>query len=408
MVRLGAYVVAFAYVSINTSAEYLRLSRTEETIKRLAAIVESCDDAIIGETLDGTIVSWNPGAERIYGYSTDEAQGRPRAILVPPDCPDEETEAFARVRGGERVDCLETVRRTKDGRTIAVSLRVSPIEDSQGRIIGVSTIARDITDRKRAEKELEELNERLEGAVEDLTRANKELQNFAHITAHDLKTPLRAITTLADWLSTDYAERLDERGREQIGLLVTKARQMAALIDDILEYSRLGQETADKQQLDLNAIVSAVITEIAPPENIRISTEGELPTIMAGKTHAIQIFQNLIGNAVKYMDKPDGRIIVGCTEQNGSWKFSVADNGPGIEPKHFERVFEMFQTLAPREGIDSTGIGLSIVKKLVELDGGRVWVESTPGQGSTFFFTLPRQMGQARTKPQQTGVSTCN
>ncbi len=247
-----------------------------------------------------------------------------------------------------------------------------------------------IAERKRAEEELEESNKRLESAVGEMERANKELRDFAHIAAHDLKTPLRAIGTLADWISTDYADKFDEHGKEQIGLLVTKSKQMAALVDDILRYSRLGREDSKKERVDLNAAVSAVIGEIAPPQNIEVSVEDKLPTLLCGKTHIVQIFQNLIGNAVKYMDKPRGRIQVGCTEQDGFWRFSVSDNGPGIEREHFEKIFQMFQTLEPRKGVESTGIGLAIVKKLVELNGGGVQVESTPGEGSTFFFTLPK------------------
>jgi len=410
VLRLGAYVVAFGYVSINTSAEYLRLTRTEETISRLAAIVKSSDDAIIGESLDGAIESWNPGAESMYGYSAEQVQGQPGSLLVPADRSDEEVKILARIKDGRRVDCFETVRRKANGELIDVSLRICPIEDSHGQVVGVSTIARDIAERKRAEKALEDLNERLEFAVGELTRANKELQDFAHIAAHDLKTPLRAITTLAEWISADCADKLDGQGKEHVRLLVTKAKQMAALIDDILRYARLGRELAGKSdpalcrtELDLNTVVAALVAEIAPPGNIQVNVESTLPTLTCSKTHIIQIFQNLIGNAVKYMDKPDGRIVVGCAEQDGFWRFSVADNGPGIERRYFEKIFQMFQTLAPRQGVESNGIGLAIVKKLVELNGGRVWVESTPGQGSTFFFTLPRRMGAACPKLPQSG-----
>jgi signal transduction histidine kinase len=253
-----------------------------------------------------------------------------------------------------------------------------------------------IAERERAEKKLEELNSHLESAVDDLERANKELQNFAHIAAHDLKTPLRAIGTLAAWLSTDYADKFDEQGKEQVALLVTKAKQMTALVDEVLRYSRLGRENSKAEQVDLNAVVSAVIKEVAPPENIEVSVEDGLPTLLCGRTHLVQIFQNLIGNAVKYMDKPKGWIRVGCTEQDGFWTFSVSDDGPGIERRYFEKIFQMFQTLGPRDGPESTGIGLAIVKKLVELNGGRVWVESQPGEGTTFFFILPKRMGVER------------
>jgi len=391
LIRLGAYVVAFSYVSINTAAEYLRLTQTEEAVMRLAAIVESSDDAIIGKVLDGTIVSWNLGAKNIYGYSAEEAQGQSGSFLVPPDRLDEEVKILGKIKKGQRVDCFETVRKKKDGELIDVSLSISPIEDSHGKTIGISTIARDITERKQAEEELERLNKHLESAVRELKRVNKELQEFAHIAAHDLKAPLRSIRTLAYWISTDYADKFDERGKKQVQHLVKRVRQMSALIDDILQYSRLGQSDPKKEQVDLNTVLSEEIAGIDPPENIEVTVENKLPVLMCEKTQMIQVFQNLLSNAVKYMDKPKGQIKVGCVEQEGFWKFSVSDNGPGIDEKYFEKIFNMFQTLSPQDGVESTGIGLSTVKKIAELNGGRVWVESEVGKGSTFLFTLPKQ-----------------
>ena len=263
----------------------------------------------------------------------------------------------------------------------------------------VNTYGLDITERRKAEDALEELNRHLESANLELARTNKELQEFAHIAAHDLKTPLRAIGTLADWISTDYAEKFDEQGKEQVRLLVTRAKQMTALIDDILQYSTAGQKIQKSQPVDLNALVAEVIAEIAPPEGIEVVTEKELPTIMGKKTHIAQIFQNLVGNAVQHMNKPRGYVGISCVEQRDFWQFSVADDGPGIEARYFEKIFKIFQTLGPREGVESTGIGLSIVKKLVELNNGCVWVESQVGKGSTFLFTLPKQ---------QQGVASAN
>jgi len=248
---------------------------------------------------------------------------------------------------------------------------------------------RNITERLLAEQELEKLNKDLESAVWELRRANKELQEFAYITAHDLKTPLRGIGTLANWISTDYADKFDEKGKKQVKLLVEKAKQMSALIDDILQYSRLGHNSPETRPVDLNTVLSEVIAGIDPPENIQIIITNELPVLICEKTQIIQVFQNLLSNAVKYMDKPEGQIKVGCIEQDGFWKFSIADNGPGIEEKYFKKIFKIFQTLSPNDRVDSTGIGLSIVKKIVELNAGIVWVESQPGKGSTFFFTMP-------------------
>jgi PAS domain S-box-containing protein len=266
-----------------------------------------------------------------------------------------------------------------------------PVLDSEGhprKWIGACV---DITKRKKAEKSLEKLNIDLESSVRELSRANKELEEFAYIAAHDLKRPLRGIGTLADWLVTDYADKFDEEGKEQVRLLTARAKQMSALIDGILQYSSLGQSDQKKQRVDLNAVLSEVISRIAPPENIEIAVENELPALMCERTHIIQVFHNLLNNAVQYMDKPKGQIKVGYAEEDDSWRFGVADNGPGIEQRHFERIFKIFQTLSPRDGVGSTGIGLSIVRKIAELNGGRVWVESEVGQGSTFFFTLPRQ-----------------
>ncbi|MCK4820853.1 GHKL domain-containing protein, partial [bacterium] len=160
-------------------------------------------------------------------------------------------------------------------------------------------------------------------------------------------------------------------------------------IDDILQYSSIEQSDPEKQQIDLNTVLSEVITGIYPPENIEMTVENELPALMSEKTHMIQLFQNLLSNAVKYMDKPRGLIKVGCVRENGFWKFSVSDNGPGIEKRHLGRIFQIFQTLASRDKYESTGIGLTVVKKIVETYGGKIWVESEPGSGSTFFFTLP-------------------
>jgi len=261
------------------------------------------------------------------------------------------------------------------------------------KIIGILASAlRGEEERRMAEQELDKLNKDLESANHELTRANKELQEFAYITAHDLKTPLRAIGTLVDWISTDYADTFDEEGRKQARLLVEKAEQMSALIDDILQYSRLGQEGQLKRQVDLNQLVSEMITGIAPPDNIQITIKNNLPVLMCDKTQITQIFQNLVSNAIKYIDKPEGHIEIYCVDQEGFWKFGVSDNGPGIEDKYFDKIFQIFQTLAPRNGTENTGIGLSIVKKLVELNKGKVWIESTVSQGTTFFFTLPKSL----------------
>lgn len=286
------------------------------------------------------------------------------------------------------IDNSEKVLLNSEGQEIPILKTVLPIT-LEGEDVYLEAFV-DITERKQAEQELEKLNKDLESAVWELRRANKELQEFAYITAHDLKTPLRGIGTLADWLSTDYADKFDKEGKKQVKLLVGKAKQMSALIDDILQYSKLGHTSPEKRQVDLNNVLSEVIAGIEPPENIEIIIENELPVLICEKTQIMQVFQNLLGNAVKYMDKPEGQIKVGCVEQDGFWKFSIADNGPGIDEKYHKKIFKIFQALSTKNRVDSTGIGLSIVKKIVELNAGIVWVESELGKGSTFFFTIPK------------------
>jgi len=248
----------------------------------------------------------------------------------------------------------------------------------------IIAIARDVTERKRAEEHKARL-------LEEVKSANEELKDFAYVVSHDLKAPLRGVSTLANWLSTDYADKLDEQGREQINLLLGRVERMHNLIDGILAYSRVGHAKEKQVRVNLNELVPEVIDMVAAPQNIKITIENELPVIECGQTRIIQVFQNLLSNAVKYMDKPKGQIKVGCAEQNGFWKFSVADNGRGIEEKHFKKIFKIFQTLSPRDESESTGVGLTVVKKIVELYGGKIWVQSKPGKGSTFFFTLPKQ-----------------
>jgi PAS domain S-box-containing protein len=245
-------------------------------------------------------------------------------------------------------------------------------------------------ERKKAEVVLEKLNTDLELTVRELIRTNKELQEFAYITAHDLKTPLRGIGTLAEWLSTDYADKFDEQGQKHVKLLAERAKRTDKLVDSILQYSSAGQLREEQEQVDLNTVLPEIICEIDPPENIEITLDNKLPVLMCKKTHIRQVFYNLLSNAVKHMDKEKGQIKVGCLEENGFWKFSVADNGPGIDQKYFKKIFKIFQMLSPTDETESTGIGLSIAKKIVKMNAGRIWVESKVGEGSTFFFTVPK------------------
>ena len=215
---------------------------------------------------------------------------------------------------------------------------------------------RDITVQKRAEEVQAQL-------LEQIQNVNGELKDFAYVVSHDLKAPLRGIKSLADWISTDYADKFDEEGAEQMALLVNRVDRMHNLIDGIMQYSRVRRVVEEQEEIDLNELIPGVIDMVSAPENIEITTDENLPTITCERTRITQIFENLLSNAVKFMDKPKGRVHTGCSDDGDFWKFSISDNGPGIEQQHFERVFRIFQTLQSRDEFESTGVGLTLVKK---------------------------------------------
>lgn len=225
--------------------------------------------------------------------------------------------------------------------------------------------------------------------VSELAAVNQELKDFAYIVSHDLKAPLRGIASLADWLQNDYADRFDEEGRDMLQLIRGRVRRMSDLIDGVLQYSRVGRVREHQTQINLRGLLHEIIDMIAAPQGIQITIDTELPTLWAEKTQIQQIFQNLVSNAVKYMGKPRGEIHIGHSEIEGYWEFYVRDTGVGIEPRHFHKVFQIFQTLVPRDQSESTGVGLAIVKKIVETYGGKIWLTSEIGKGSTFYFTFP-------------------
>ncbi len=243
-------------------------------------------------------------------------------------------------------------------------------------------------------------------ANRDLDHINKELRDFAQIVSHDLKAPLRGIRSLTDWIVNDYGDQFDEEGKAQVGLLAGRVQRMENLIDGILEYSRAGYHCGTCEDVDLNRIIADVIEDIAPPRHIHISVKNTLPIVHLHKTKIIQVFQNLISNAVKYNDKPIGVISVNYQDQGDLWQFSVTDNGIGIKEQHYERIFNIFETLSSQERPDSTGVGLAVVKRIIEGWGGRIWVRSRVGEGSIFVFTLLKQIERVHHEKYQTSIAT--
>ncbi len=240
------------------------------------------------------------------------------------------------------------------------------------------------------------VRERAEAAnlrlVHELRQANEALKDFAFVVSHDLRAPLRGIAYLTDWIAQDYGDKFDNEGKERIDLLLARVKWMNALIDGILQYSQVGRVYEKKTNIDLEKLISEVIELLNPPAHkFAIIFESKLPILYCEKTRISQIFQNLIDNAIKFMDKPHGEIRVSCIDKDDFWELIVADNGPGIEEGDFKKVFQIFQKAASQNKAESTGIGLALIKKIIEQEGGRIWVESIIGKGSKFHFTIPKR-----------------
>jgi PAS domain S-box-containing protein len=370
------------YVAIR--ADITERKRAEEVRERLAAVVESSDDAIIGKTLDGVITTWNHGAEKVFGYPVSEAVGKPMQMLVPPERANEEADILARVERGESVEHFETVRVRKDGKGIDVSVTISPIRDSSGAIVGVSKVARDISERKRAEQ-------RLADKVEELARSNRDLEQFAYAASHDLQEPLRMVASYTQLLAERYGGKLDENADKFLGYAREGALRMQVLIRDLLTFSRVVQAGVPRKNVDCDVALEEALQSLtaAIEESGTVVTHTALPNVWADQTQIVQVFQNLIGNAIKFHNGAPPQCAVSAEKSGCNWLFSVSDKGIGIAPEYAENIFVVFQRLHARSEYPGNGIGLAICKKIVEHYGGTIWVESKVGQGSTFKFTLP-------------------
>jgi PAS domain S-box-containing protein len=244
-------------------------------------------------------------------------------------------------------------------------------------------LIRDISSQKLAEKKLADYTRLLE-------KSNKELDQFAYIVSHDLKAPLRAISNLSLWLKEDLGSSLSEENNQNLTMLRGRVARMESLINGVLEYSKIGRANIPSQAIDTFSLLGEILEMISPPPHVRVEISPDLPVIAAPKTMLLQVFSNLIGNAIKYNDKEEGLVQVLCKEYETGYEFSVIDNGPGIPEEFHEKIFVIFQTLQSRDKFESTGIGLTIVRRILEDCGGSIRVESSAGQGSKFIFNWPK------------------
>jgi len=375
---------------------------------RLAAIVESSDDAIIGKDLRGFVTSWNAAAEREFGYTASEMVGQSITRLIPAERQQEEMKIHEQVARGENVRHFETMRLRKDGSIFNVSVTVSAIKDSAGKIIGASKVVRDITTRKKAEETIHRLNAELEQRVTERTAeleaANKELESFSYSVSHDLRAPLRAVDGFSQAVLEDYGPQLPEEGRRCLQTIREGAHRMGTLIDDLLTLSRLGRLPLSKRAVETGDLVRAVLEDLSPQREgrqIEVSV-GELPVCRGDAVLLKQVWINLLSNAFKYTRRREKALIeVGCKrepiaaeDQRGPEKktnenvYFVRDNGTGFDMRYADKLFGVFQRLHREDEYEGTGVGLAIVQRIVHRHGGRVWAEAGLDRGATFYFTL--------------------
>jgi PAS domain S-box-containing protein len=359
--------------------------REAELQQRLSAIVESSDDAIISKDMDGIIRSWNQGAERIFGYKPEEIIGRHISTLAVPESIDEIPDILGRLAKGERVDHYQTKRKTKDGKVLTISLTVSPIRDAGGFIVGASKVARDITEHEVHERALEKAN-----AV--LCQANADLQQFAYSASHDLQEPLRMVATYSELLKKEFGSKFGPAADEYIGYTLQGALRMEQLLKDLRAYTIAStSDPVPFEDVDASVMLDKALAnlEASVKDSGASITRSALPHVKLHEFQMEQLFQNLVGNAIRYRSEAPPQIHVAAHQQGLDWLFSVRDNGIGIEPQYKEQIFGLFKRLHSVAAYPGTGMGLAICKRIVERAGGRIWVESEAGRGSTFFFTIP-------------------
>ncbi len=368
--------------------------RTDLARAHLAAIVESSDDAIVSKTLQSVILSWNRGAERLFGYSSDEAIGRPITILIPPERVDEEAQILTRIIRGEHIEHFETVRVRKDGGRIHVSLSVSPIRDATGTVIGASKIARDITHRKSLEARNLELRHREELARQEAEAASRAKDEFLAMLGHELRNPLSPIVTALQLMKLRGGGGME---RER-AVIERQVGHLTRLVDDLLDVSRIARgDVALKEELVVIAEVVARAIEIATPlldQRMHV-LDVDVPRTLVVKGDSVrlsQVFSNLITNAAKYTPS-GGRLTVRGTQEHDEIIIRVRDTGIGIAPSVLPHVFDLF--VQERQAIDRSqgglGLGLTIVRNLVERHHGTVSAHSDgPDAGSEFVVRLPR------------------
>jgi signal transduction histidine kinase len=278
----------------------------------------------------------------------------------------------------------EGLRVRKDGTLFWINAIITPLHDEAGNLRGFAKVSRDITERKRVENELRQT------AVE-LARSNADLEQFVYVVSHDFKTPLRGVHHLATWIAEDAAATLPETSKEHLKKMQSRIKRMDKMLDDLLMYSRVGRGYySNKESFNVGILVEEVVDLLEPPPDFAIVIQEKMPTLTTHRVLLELVFKNLIENAIKHHNRPEGQVTISAREVEGFIEFSVTDDGPGIEKAFHERIFQIFQTLRPKDEIEGSGVGLALVKKAIEGQGGAIHIISAEGQGTSFRFTWPR------------------
>lgn len=383
---------------ITDKKELVALKKAEEAIKesekKWRLLAENVPDNILALDTDGRIQFIN---HCVTGFDLENVIGTTIYEYIPSDQHKIVMETIERVLRTGEPDSYEVNACGEHGPETRWETRVMPVMHG-GNVVGLNLVSTDITERIETQSEQA-------GYIEKVRKINRELNDFAYIVSHDLKAPLRGIKMISQWISDDYADKLDDDGKEKLGMLSEQVDRMHNLIEGVLKYSRVGHSGDQHERINLNDLMPQIISMVSKPDHIDITIDDKLPVIECEQTQITQVFQNLLSNAIKYNDKQHGQIRISCVEDGNKWKFSVADNGQGIEEKSYEKIFQIFYTVGTKDEYESTGIGLTLVKKIVENYGGTVWVNSKLGEGSTFFFTFPKHKSKVGKAKLETSVA---
>ncbi|MEW4451517.1 ATP-binding protein [Bremerella sp. JC817] len=374
--------------SQNQSLEEQVIERTA-TATLFRSVFSAVPNGIIVVDREGVMKLVNIRVCEMFGYTDKELAGKPVEVLIPHGLRDRhvtQRNAYFNVPTNRKMGegrYLEGI--DKNGRCFPVEVGLSPTQIAGGLHVIVSIV--DITERKNAENELMQHARRLE-------KTNQDLDEFAYVASHDLRSPLQGVKNLASWIRDDNEGNLPEESLRHLDLMQQRIGRLERLLDDLLQYSRVGRIRQSIVQVDVAELLNNIIDSLPRPEGLRVEVATEMPVLETPMAPLDLVFRNLIQNAIKHHDRKDGMVVISSSDEGYFYQFSVRDDGPGIATEFHERIFKMFETLAPRDDVEGSGMGLSIVKKAVENIGGKIWVESEPEEGATFTFVWPKTAPQ--------------